>query len=165
MDGDPGLRACGLELAHNAESDSWPSTRKDLLPLQIDVFHQPIVTVLQGLRIIQIVAGVVIQHLLGFARGSDIVLHRDLVEVLLEIGELEQQWNWRCASHEMDGVDVSCDLCIFFELTRRLAFAQLNKARIVATQQNVPHPATPAIKTDVFIRLSTAERMDPHCAP
>jgi hypothetical protein len=114
MDGKPALRTIGFDLAHDAESDSWPSTGQDLLPPQIDVFHQPIVSVLQGLRIIQIVAGVVIQHLLGFARGSDIVLHRDLVEVLLEIGELEQQWNWCRVSHEMDGVDVSCDLCIFF---------------------------------------------------
>ena len=55
---------------------------------QTDMLCQPVVTILQRLRIVQIVAGVVVQHLLGLARGSRIMLHRSLVEVLFVVGKL-----------------------------------------------------------------------------
>jgi len=94
----PGLVAAGF---------SWLSFGKNGFPPEIDIFHKPVVTVLESLWIVQVVTRVVVQHLLGLARGCDIVLHGSLVEVLLVVRELHQERNWRCLPDEMNGVDVA----------------------------------------------------------
>ena len=66
---------------------------EDGLPAQIDVLYQPVVTIFQRLRIVQIVSSVVVQHLLRIARCGNVVLHRSLIEVLFVIRELNQQGN------------------------------------------------------------------------
>src|SRR5215469_11427539 len=50
---------------------------------KVDVLHQPGVTILQGLRIVQVVSRVIIQHLFGLASRLGIVFHGCLIEVLL----------------------------------------------------------------------------------
>ena len=61
---------------------------------------------------VQVVAGVVIENLLGIVCSRDIVIHGGLVEVLLNIGELKQQRNWSGMPYEMNRIDVACDLAI-----------------------------------------------------
>src|SRR5262249_44664488 len=40
------------------------------LPTQSNIFHQPIVTIAESLRVVQVVSGIVIHHRLGFACGA-----------------------------------------------------------------------------------------------
>jgi hypothetical protein len=86
----PGLVAAGF---------SWLSFGKNGFPPEIDIFHKLVVTVLESLWIVQVVTRVVVQHLLGLARGCDIVL--------LAVRELHQERNWRCLPDEMNSVDVA----------------------------------------------------------
>src|SRR6266852_4973354 len=48
---------------------------EDRLPTQMNELYQPVVTIFQRLRIVQIVSRGVVQHLFRFARGRDVVLH------------------------------------------------------------------------------------------
>jgi hypothetical protein len=48
---------------------------EDGLPTQMNELYQPVVTIFSRLRIVQIVSSIVVQHLLWFARGSNVVLH------------------------------------------------------------------------------------------
>jgi len=49
--------------------------RKDRRTAYVDVLYKPIVAVFQGLRVVQIMTGVIVQDLLWVARGGFIVLH------------------------------------------------------------------------------------------
>src|SRR6266699_2467753 len=114
---------------------------EDRLPPQVDALNQPVVTVLQSLRIVEIVPSVVVQHLFWITRGGSVVLHRSLIEVLLVIGELEQQGNGRRAPNEMDGIDVARDLSVLFQLTCRLALAEILASGMNSAR--VPFPQCP----------------------
>jgi len=64
-------------------------------------------SVLQGLRVIQVVARIVIEHLLGFTRSGHIVFHGGLIKVLLVVGELKQQRNRSGVPYEMERIDIA----------------------------------------------------------
>ena len=68
---------------------STPQVRNSLSSRQMNVFRQPFVSVLQCLRVIQVVARIVIEYLLGFTRSGHIVFHGGLIKVLLVVGELK----------------------------------------------------------------------------
>src|SRR5712692_8971555 len=105
--------------------------------LQAELLCQPIISIAQRLRIIEFVPGVVPQNFLGFARGIDVVLLRSPVEVVLEVRKLQKQRDRRRVPHKSKRVELTGDLHIFFELSSRLALAQLYQAGIVTAQHDV----------------------------
>jgi hypothetical protein len=116
---------------------------EDGFPTQMKELYQPVVTIFQRLRIVQIVSSVVVQRLLRIARGGDVVLHGSLVEVLLIIRELEQQGNRRRPSNEMDGVDVASDLRVSFQLTGRRRTGHPHLWWLLQFESRATRPAHP----------------------
>src|SRR5437879_5374449 len=104
---------------------------EDRLPPQVDVFNQPVVTIVQSLRIVELVPRVVVQHFFWITCGGSVVFDRSLIEVLLVISELEQQRNGRRVPNEMDGIDVARNLSVLFQLACRLVLAEIDHTRIV----------------------------------
>src|SRR5580765_5910789 len=83
------------------------ATGDDVWTFQSDAFGQPVPSILQSARIVQIVARVVRQYLLRVACGIRVMRLGSLVEVLLIARELEQKRNGSRAPDEMDRVELA----------------------------------------------------------
>src|SRR5437762_7863880 len=105
-------------------------TGKDRQSAQLDVLRKPIVTIFQGLGIVQVVSRVVIEHLLRITCGGSVVFHGSFIEILFEVGELNQERNRRGVTDEMNSIDVADDLYVSLQLTGRPAVSKVNYAEI-----------------------------------
>src|SRR5437870_12470563 len=108
-------------------------TEKDRHATQSDMLCKPIITIFQGLGIVQVVPRVVIEHLLRATCGGSVVLHGNLIEILFEVGELKQERNRRGVTDEMNSIDVADDLYVSLQLTGRPAVSKVNYAGIITS--------------------------------